>query len=234
MKMSMEKYDRIVWRINGSLLLLACIGAILISIVVGYKLLDDVFGRRHVHDIINVDQNTKKEEFLRIGYFEYLKGTPYILVPLSSEQTYNASYYSKSSHSRARNYMIFDSKNKSSYWIWKSNSALVLDTTKVFDQISDEKTQNTQGMLFEFVDANSNADSVLDENDQKSVQYHDLESKKTIAILEKVDRVVGVQQSDKDEVLLFYSRAGKSYFKTLNTTTFGISAETEINLPPGS
>lgn len=234
MKMNMEKYDRVVWRINGSLLLLACIGAILMMLVVGYKLASELFGRHQVHDIVNVDENTKKEEFLRIGYFQYLKGTEFILIPLSSEQTYSASYYSKSSHSRARNYMIFDSKNKSSYWIWKSNESLILDETKIYDQISEEKTQKTRGMVFEFVEKNSNADSVLDENDQKSVHYHDLASKETISILNQVDRIVGIQQSASDEVLFFYSRSGKSYFKSLNTSSFVISNEKEILLPPAT
>ena len=234
MKINMEKYDRVIWRINGSLLLLACIGAILISLVVGYKLADEIFGRRHVHDIVNVDENTKKEEFLRIGYFTYLKGTDLILVPLSSEQTYSASYYSKASHSRARNYMVFDSKSKTSYWIWKSNTALILDETKIYDQLADEKNQKTRGIAFEFVETNSNADSVLDENDQKSVHYHDLSTKKTTLIIDKVDRIVGVQQSNNDEVLFFYSRSGKSFFKTLDINSLSISAESEIALPPAS
>lgn len=213
---------------NGSLLLLACVGAILVCTIVGYKLLKDVFRTRQVHDIVNVDQNTKKEEYLRLGYFHSLKGTDLILIPLTSEQKYDASYYSKSAYSRARNYLVFNSRNKESYWIWKTNSFLVLQDTKIHDQVNEEKTR---GLVFEFVENDTNSNGVLDDNDQKSIQYFDLSSKKSIPVINQVDRSIGVQQTGDDEVLFFYSRAGKSYFRSLTVSSLSLSDEKEIGLP---
>lgn len=231
MKLNLEKYDKFIWRVNGSLLLLACIGAILVCTIVGFKLLSEVLGTRQVHDVVNVDQNTKKEEYLRLGYFHSLKGTDLILIPLTSEQKYDASYYSKSAYSRARNYLVFNSKNKDSYWIWKSNAFLVLEETKIHNQIKEEKTQKARGLVFEFVDQDSNSDGVLDDKDKKSIQYFDLSSKKSVPVISQLDRSIGVQQTGDDEVLFFYSRSGKSYFKSLTVSSLSLSNEKEIGLP---
>lgn len=232
MKLNLEKYDKFIWRTNGTLLLLACIGAILVCTIVGYKLLSEVLGARQVHDIVNVDQNTKKEEHLRLGYFQSLKGTDLILIPLTSEQKYEATYYSKSAYSRARNYLVFNSSNKDSYWIWKSNEFLVLEDTKIHNQIKEEKTQKTRGLVFEFVDEDSNTDGVLDNKDKKSIQFFDLSSRKSVPVVSQVDRSIGVQQTGDDEVLFFYSRSGKSYFKSLAVSSLSLSDEKEIGLSP--
>lgn len=178
--------------------------------------------------MVNIDQNSKKEEFLRLGYFQTLLGTDLILIPLTSEQKIEASYYSKSAHSQARNYLVFNSKNKSSYWIWKSNSFLVLGDTKIHNQITNEKKQQTIGLVFEFVENDSNADDTLNDQDLKSVDYFNLDSKKSVTIVNQVDRVIGIQQSENDEVLFFYSRAGKSYFKSLTVSSLQLSEEKEI------
>ena len=231
MKLNLEKYDKVVWRINGTLLLLACMGTILVCAIVGYKLLKEVFGTRQVHDIVNVDKDTKKEEYLRLGYFHALKGTDLILVPLSSEQKYEVGTYSKSSHVQARNYLVFNSKNKESYWVWKSNDYLVLEETRIYDQIKDEKAQKTRGLVFEFIGADSNADRMMDDEDKKSIEYFDLSSKKSVPVLSPVDRLVGVEQTGDDEVLFFYSRSGKSYFKSLAVSSLSLSDEKEIGLP---
>lgn len=231
MKLNVEKYDKLIWRANGTLLLFACMGAIVVCTVVGYKLLRDVFGNRQVHDLVNVDQNTKKEEYLRLGYFQILKGTNLILIPLTSEQKYDVSYYSKSAYSPARNYLVFNSSTKESYWIWKSNAFLVLEDTKIFNQIKEENSQQTKALVFEFVAADSNTDGVLDNTDLKSIQYFDLASQKPVPIVDQVDRSIGVQQTADDEVLFFYSRSGKSYFRSLSVSSLGLSAEREIGLP---
>ncbi len=229
--MNLEKYDKFVWRINGSLILLACICAILVCTLVGYKLSREVFGTRQVRELVNVSQNTKKEEYLRLGHFQSLKGTDLILIPLTSEQKYEVSYYSKSAYSRARNYLVFNSNNKDSYWIWESNAFLILEDTKIHNQIEEEKTQKTRGLVFQFVDEDSNEDAVLDDKDKKSVQYFDLSSRKSVPVISQVERSIGVQQTGDDEVLFFYSRSGKSYFKNLTVSSLSLSNEMEIGLP---
>lgn len=223
MKLNLEKYDKIIWRINGTLLLLACLGSLLVCFVVGFKIIREELGPgQKTHDLVNVNQETKKEEFLTLGYFSPLQGTPYILVPLTSEQKLDVSYSSKTSYGSARNYLVFNSKTKESFWIWNSNSFIVLRHTLVYQSSGDEKNRKVLGIVFEFVSDNKNS---------KSIQYFDLASRKVASVIQNIDRAIGVEQSSDDEVLFFYARNGKSFFKSLNVSSFLLSDEKEIGLP---
>ncbi len=230
MKLNLENYDKLLRRALGTFLLLAGLGAILVCIFVGYNLVRVVSEKPQAPDIVNINQNTKKEENLRLGYFQPLKGTDLFLIPLSEENS-DASYSLKSAYSGARNYLVFNTSNKDSYWIWKSNAFLIHKDTKIHNQTKDEKTQKTRGLVFEFVSEDSNTDGRLNYKDMKSIQYFDLTSKKSVSVINHFDRSIGVQQTGDDEVLFFYSRNGKSFFKSLSTTSLDLTDEKEIGLP---
>lgn len=226
MQLNLEKYDKLIWRANGTILLFACVGLLLVCVLAGYKLIKDAFVTHRAHDIVNVDQHTQQPEFLRLGYFESLKGTDFILIPLSSKQRHTTSSYSKSSF--PRNYLLFNSVTKDSYWIWNSNTSVILQEIKIHDQIEAEKTQQIKALVFELVERDSNADGSLDNNDQKSIQYFEIASRKFIPVISQIDRSIGVQQTANDEILFFYSRAGKSFFKSLTVSSLKMSQEKEI------
>lgn len=228
--MILERYDRIIWRANGTLILLACVGTIVVCSIVGYKLLKDMFGTRQVHDIVNIDDTTKKIEHLKLGYFERLKGTTLILVPLTLEQEFEKSYYSKNSYTRARNYMVFNMGTKESYWIWDDNSALILNEHKVHNQLEENRSQKTIGIAFEIVQSDSNSDGTLSSEDKQTLHYFDIDSRKTITLADGLDRTLGIQQFNR-EVLFFYSKAGRSYSKSLNLQDLSTSSEKAIDTP---
>lgn len=229
--MNLEKYDKFVWRANGTLLLLACAVAFLFSLIIGYNILKEGQSSHRGHDIVNVDQETKKEEFLRLGYFHILKGTELILIPLTSEQKSKSSYYSRSGNSHSRNYLILNTKTKESYWIWKSNNFLVLEDVKIHNQIADNRNQKAIGLALEVVENDSNSDAVMNESDQKSIQYFDLTAKKLVSVVSNLDRSIGIQQTGDNEVMFFYSRTGKSFFRTLMLSSMKVSDEKEIGQP---
>lgn len=226
--MNFDKYDKVIWRINGSILLITCIGVLLVSTVIGYKLLQDVFGTRQVHDLVNVDESTKKQESLKLSYFQQLKGTDFILISLTSDQTYGTSYYSKSSSNQIRNYLLFNSTSKDSKWIWGSNTMLVLNETKIYNQTQRESTQVAKGLLFEVIEKDFNNDGLLNHQDMKSVQYYDLTSGKMISIVSQMDQSIGIQQTSDDQVSIFYYRSGKSYFKSMTVSSLALTDETAI------
>lgn len=228
--MNFEKYDKLIWRINGTIIFFTCLVALVVGLFASYKLVTELTGRRTVHDLVNVNQETKKEEFLRLGYFKPLKGTEFYFVSLSSEQKYENSYYSKESYANSRNFLIFNAKSKDSHWVWPSNSFMSLEETFIFNQLEDNNQQKTIGVVFEYVASDSNKDKQLDRNDEKSIQYYDFVNRKSIAVTDKIDRNIGVQQNSASEVLFFYSRNNKSYFKSLILTTQSLTEEKEINL----
>lgn len=226
--MNFDKYDKVIWRINGSILLITCVGVLVVSTVIGYKLLKDIFGTRYVHDLVNVNESTKKQESLKLSYFQQLKGTDLILISLTSDQTYGTSYYSKSSSHQIRNYLLFNSTSKSGQWIWDSNAMLVLNETKIYNQTQREATQVAKGLIFEVIEKDFNGDGLLNHQDMKSVQYYDLTSGKMISIVSQMDQSIGIQQTSDDQVSIFYYRSGKSYFKSLTVSSMTLTDEITI------
>ena len=93
-----------------------------------------LYGFKNIADYetkITVSQfkETKKQETFRLGYFENLENTPYILIPLHSSEEIEKVYFSKGSNYNTRNYMLFDKNIKKGQWIFEDNKALLVGTT---------------------------------------------------------------------------------------------------------
>lgn len=230
MSINYEKYDKLMWRIIGTLILLFCAGSVLMGLALSVKFFQETSPPQQRHDLVNVNHATKKEELLRLGQFQNIKGTELILIPLTVESNagVNSSYDMKFGYDNARNFLVFDTKSKNSSWVWSSNSNEVFSTTNIYSDITDTIKQKTLGMAIEFADQDSNRDGEVNHKDQRNLHYFDLSSKKTTALTDKIDRSIGVQQTSNDEVLFFYSRGGKSYFKSLTLSNLSTSEEKEI------
>ncbi len=228
-KFSFDKFDKMIWRINGMVILIACICAILVGSFVAYKLFRETTGQREVVDIVNVDQNTKTEEFLRLGYFSQLSGTSFFLSPLLSDQNFSESYYSKTSTANARNYLIFDAETKKSHWILKDNQSLVLQNITIHDVWTENsKPKKAIGLIFEVVSNDTNRDQRLSDMDLSELVYYDLTDHKKIKLVEGIERHIGSERFSADAILIFYSRSGKTYVRTLTLSSLIVSDELEI------
>jgi hypothetical protein len=230
MQLTLNKYDRILWRVVGTLLLLvALLGGASLAF-----LLAQVFGeRRHrAHDAVAVDERTKTEEFLRLGYFQPLEGTDFVLIPLSAEGGGGGgSLYSRVPKSTNRNYLLFNARTKESRWIWPSHASLIRAETYVYDRVGRENGRHVTGILFERTTEDTNGNGRLDDEDRAGVEYYVPGSGRRVPVVADIERVIGIQQLRPDEVIVFYSRAGKSAFVTLNTASLAVSAPREIVVP---
>ncbi len=92
--MEENKFFRFVWRFNGIILMIAGILAIGFLAFAGYQLYEEFTRDRVVSNIVNIEKNTTIEESWQLGYMQEIQGTPYVLIPLNSEQNYARSSYS--------------------------------------------------------------------------------------------------------------------------------------------
>lgn len=169
------------------------------------------------HDLVELNVATKKEEFLRLGYFKALQGTDYFLVSLSPlGEGGKFSSYSERWQDNARNYLLFHSKTKKSQWVWKNNSSYILAVTEVYNRVGQEKGRKVAGLFFELVDKDSNADGRHDYKDQRSLQYLDLTTSKVTHVFPAADRMIGIEQISPAEALIFYSMGGQSFFRSFS------------------
>ena len=232
MSINLEKYDKLLWRAIGTLILVICTGSVIVGLILSLKVFENAPAPRQTHDIVNVNQTTKKEELLRLGQFQALRGTELIIIPLTVESDSNASYESsydmKFGYSNSRNFLVFNTKTKENNWIWATNTNEVFSSTYIYDDIADTAKQKTLGIAFELVDTDTNLDGKITHKDQRNLHYFDLNTKKITAVVDKLDRSIGIQQPANDEVLFLYSRGGKSYFKSLTLANLSVSEEKEI------
>lgn len=206
----MNKFDRIVWRINGILILgvavLICIGVLLSIGNPFFRKTKD----REANDIVNVNTETKKKEYLNLGEFEKIEERDFFYSPLYADKEGARSYYSKSS-STIRNYLFFDVSKTSSHWLLESHSWRITQTNNIYIELNDKcKSSIIKGFAFEIVKADSNDDGVLNYEDQSSIYISDYSGKNLKVVIEDANDILGIEQSDNDSIVVFFIKDGKN------------------------
>lgn len=225
--MDFSKSDRTIWRLNGYLIFLAAAGVIVVSFIVGYKLIRDITRVRPTQNLVNIREGSQKVDRMRLGYLHRLTGTDFFLAPLNGEQNIRKAYYSKESAS-TRNYLLLNPKQETSTWIDSGNDALYLRHFEQFDRINDAKHHKVTALLFEAVDRDSNSDGLLDSDDAKKIILVTLNNKKITAPLTAMDRLIAVEQTSPTEILLVYEKGAGTFQAQLDITERKISKPRQI------
>ncbi len=96
--MEESKFFKFVWRFNSLILMVAGVLAIGVLSFAGYKIIKDVTRERSTLNIVNFqEENTEKENW-QFGHLSIIQGSPYVMIPLKSDQSYAQSYYTIASH----------------------------------------------------------------------------------------------------------------------------------------
>ncbi len=226
-----EKYDRILWRINGLILLLAGIGLLFGMLYIGVMILRD-FGRNHRRpDLVTVDQATQKKEFLRLGYGRPLAGGQYVLIPLTTSSDGSTSFSYKGTRSGdEKNYLVVNKIDKTLSWVWSDSKISILRSEVVHKEISNDKPI-AKGLWIQVVSKDRDQNEKLEEEDGIDLLYYDLASQEKAPILENLDRVASIEQINADELMILFIREGSGYWTTFNARTNKTSSESPINIP---
>src|SRR5450759_4053254 len=99
----MNRFDHILWRINGVLILIAAISGVSLCGFVVVQMLPGSSHERKNAAVVNVDQGTHEKEYLRLGSASNMKGASVVRMPLYSDTDYG-SFSSRSSGGNTRNY----------------------------------------------------------------------------------------------------------------------------------
>ncbi len=218
--MKLEKYDRLIWRTIGTLLMLGLIGGLGSAIFLSLRIFRD---SQREPGFVRAGRETGKTETLTLGYFDPLLGTGLILIPLTSESGVDLDYSNRASSGGIRNYLLFNERTKTGKWIWKDNQVLMQEPKKIFDQDS-AAAKRVLGLVFTTVAGNRAAAP-------KSIMYYDLGTGKPINICENVDRVVGIRQTDSLHVLSLYVRGGKAFAREFDLSSRIAGPESELAIP---
>ncbi len=232
----MNKVDRVIWRING--LLIMGVGAVVgvLALYGVYSIFKEKTRNHYRTEIVNVNEQTKKEERLNLGAFTYVQGKSYFMSPLNSSQTYDFDYSSKTA-SAIRNYLFYNTQDGASSWLLDNHNSLIIDSYILAEEFDADKAdeyrrdiRSAAGFIFVLAKADTNNDKILNEDDNKSIVFTSFDGKGMKIILDGASRVLGIRQHSSESVIIFYILKDKNKVVEFNYKIGNVIRNAEIDL----
>lgn len=227
--MKLNRYDKLIWRINGALIALGGVIALILMLITGYKIFQEIFRERSITDVVNINEETRRGEYLSLRRFYRIQGTKWLVAALDAQQDYKQSYYSKSGSS-TRNYLFFDTLNQSTHWLLNNNSSLILANHQLLENPTniDGERGKVIGAVYEIVRKDSDGDIRLNSDDRKSVVFYSFQTGAYLDLLEGIDELLGVEQISSNEALIFFKDNRKNFTVSLDLLSNELSERAEL------
>lgn len=226
--MEESKFFRFVWRFNA--LVLMATGGILATGVLAFAvtiIFRDVTKERNTRDIVNVQEESNVQQKWQLGYMSTIQGSPYVMIPLNSNQSSAQSYYSKSPY-HTRNYLFINSQNNEKHWLFSTNQYLVVANDLLSEKEYGSNESEVRAILYRIIKSDTNNEKRLTDNDIQTIGISLPSGKGYKEILGGIDLFVGQRLIDKDTLLVVFQRRGVGYSATVNLPGFTISDEAEL------
>ena len=223
----MNKFDKIVWRINGVLILCVVAVAGFVLLFASYEMFKDKSRDRNVSNIINVNAETQKKEYMFLGSFSKIEGREFFICPLRANQEYDRSYYSKSASS-VRNYLYFNQYDYSSRWLLESNNWLINNKYAIYKNFNEDEKNITIGFFYEIVKKDSNGDGIINYDDNKSIYHSKFDGTNLIVVLEETTDILGINQIDDNKTIIFHRNDRKSQAVVVDNSTGNIIKKSDL------
>lgn len=161
----MNRFDRILWRING-VLLLATIIIILFVFGLSFRQMhrppSDEASSLWVHK-----SGTQERESLRLADVRSHKGSPYLTLRLETDTPAEISSF-KSDHRVTRNYLFLNTGDLTQQWLFDGFNQTVLHLDEMHD---DSQQKNAIGFLCQVITRDTNHDGSLTAKDRSSLFF---------------------------------------------------------------
>ncbi len=224
--MENNRFFTLVWRFNGLVISITGVLAIGVLAFVSYKLILEITRERNIVNNINISPSNETETTWQLGYPSTVEGTPYVIVPLTSDQYSSHSYYSKSSSS-ARNYLFINTEDNIKQWLFNHNNHLIERREMLRKDQSDHNSAVT-AILFQLIKSDSNHDGKLTIDDQKTIAIVKPDGSHYTELFSPIDIYVGSQLVRNNKLLIIYQRQGTGYSAFINLFDFKVENETEL------
>lgn len=200
----MNRFDHILWRINGVLILIAAISGVSLCGFVVVQMLPGSSHERKNAAVVNVDQGTHEKEYLRLGSASNMKGASVVRMPLYSDTDYG-SFSSRSSGGNTRNYLFIDYTDMSSRWLLEGFSGLILDAHDLRARINNND-QDITGSIYEVITSDTDANGRIKTDDHVAAYFGSPDGKQIKEIVPPSNRILSVEQVSDIEVLIIYQQ----------------------------
>jgi len=231
--MKATQFFRQLWRINGVLIFLVALLAVLVLGCIAIQFLD--FGRHAAKQVVRVDQQTQeKAEPPILGAFQTVSGTPFMRAALTFGDEYARSSFSSSAGSYStRNYLFLNPETLEGRWLFPDNKQLIVDSDELRENLqpkdSDTPKFRTTAFFYKMIDTDTNGDKQLTPEDKLSIAYSRPDGREYTTVLKGVDRILGSASIDNGRKhVVVYEIEKKWCTAVISLSTFEIERKGEL------
>lgn len=222
-----NQFFKLIWRFNSLIFMIGGILAIVILLFAGYRIIQETMGERSTQNIVNVQQDKSVREQWALGHLAKIPGSPYLMIPLNSDQHYAQSYYNKSASS-VRNYLFINGHTNAQHWLFETNRYLISDVDLLSEKPYGAEDREIRAILYKIVKDDSNGDNRLTEQDLQTIGLSLPDGKGYQEILKSIDFFIGHQILDKQRLLILFQRQGVGFSVNVDLTSLTMTQETQL------
>lgn len=207
----MNAFDKILWRTNGVLILLAAFAILFAAVASLLDLGFRVSRQAGPAGAVRVNEETQREERLQLGRFTRLEGLEWHTAPLHAApedvRGYLKSYKSYSS-GPVRNRVFFHPE-RGAHWLFPGNTRNILEMREIYDDPNASGEHTVTGLLLVVIEADTNGDGEKTADDDQSLWAANADGTGARSVMEGIDDVMNIVQHGPDATLVFYFDEGE-------------------------
>jgi len=220
-----DKFFGWVSRINSLLFLLLLMTALVLMLIFVRE--SSRWGNRNSVEV--VDQNSEKNDDLRLGRLEDICGTKNKYVKLSSPVK-SKGFSSGGYGSRARNVLFFAGQQAEPKWLFDTDSSMIMVMNVLELNSGDCRQRQSIAVYYEVIETDTNMDGVLNEKDDVTIALSTVDGSSYRKILTEITSVLDHQiDLDGKELTVLFQRADSVRVARYSMDSGELISEREIS-----
>ncbi len=149
-----------------------------------------------------------------LGTFQNLKGTPYLMSAVTSNEwrsDRSSSYDSSGSGGQTRNLVFLDTNSLKSHRLFDINAYVIIQTDQYTQKVKNEDV--TQWLVHQVVKVDTDGNKRLDQNDLRTLGISSASGKGYVEVLTGITEIFGLTMVKPGKLVVVY---GKNKAKTAN------------------
>jgi len=224
--MEMNKFDKILWRFNGVVFALICIGGVLFGIWAIFSLCK-TFNTDPVKVVASTTKPQSKKKKLQLQEFRQITGTNFLVAPLTGDSFGRAVYSSLSSSGSTgewapSNYLFLDERDGSSHWLSPDNKSRFMSRNELFaDPNANRENLKVIAIVYEVAPSradNAGEDDEKPRTDRKVIRY-DISTGSTTTLIDGVESLLTATQISKTKALIVVKSGPKHIVLAIDPMT---------------
>lgn len=202
----MNKFDRILWRINGVLFLAILLYFLFVAVSISTHSFPGAPPRPKSTGPAATPQALGATAPLHLASASPIEGTPFFRMALETSHEPAAKFSSYRSEPRAvYNYLYLNTPDLSSWWLFDRTDKLITGTHDLRAEV-EAAPKPVVATIWEVVPGDTDADGHLSQNDREAIYFCRADGRKPIEIIPPSDGLQSIQQIPPGQVLITYRR----------------------------